>query len=146
MSVMKEPNRATAAMTAEPMATPLVMALVVLPTASRSVMILRALFGHAGHFADAVGVVGDRAEGVHGDHVAGVGQPADADQRHAVDDVLRALAAVDQHRDHDRGGDRQDRPGAGFIAFGQAARMVVAGPKRVLLAISCTGALSVAVK
>ncbi len=33
----------TAAMTAEPMATPLVMALVVLPTASRSAMIWRAL-------------------------------------------------------------------------------------------------------
>ena len=42
---MKEPNNDTAAMTAEPMATPLVMALVVLPTASRSVMILRAFSG-----------------------------------------------------------------------------------------------------
>ena len=36
---MKEANRATAAMTAEPMAKPLVMALVVLPTASRLTMI-----------------------------------------------------------------------------------------------------------
>src|SRR5437764_10587050 len=35
---MNEANRATAAMTAEPMATPLVMALVVLPTASRLTM------------------------------------------------------------------------------------------------------------
>src|SRR5579883_757913 len=35
----KEANRATAAMTAEPMATPLVIALVVLPTASRLTMI-----------------------------------------------------------------------------------------------------------
>ena len=42
---MNEPKRATAAMTAEPMATPLVIALVVLPTASRSVMILRAPSG-----------------------------------------------------------------------------------------------------
>ena len=41
-SVMKEPNSATAAITAEPMAIPLVMALVVLPTASRSAMIWRA--------------------------------------------------------------------------------------------------------
>ncbi len=39
---MNDPNRETAAMTAEPMATPLVMALVVLPTASRSAMIWRA--------------------------------------------------------------------------------------------------------
>ena len=36
---MNEANSATAAMTAEPMATPLVMALVVLPTASRLTMI-----------------------------------------------------------------------------------------------------------
>ncbi len=41
-SVMNDPNRDTAAMTAEPMATPLVIALVVLPTASRSAMIWRA--------------------------------------------------------------------------------------------------------
>ena len=40
---MKEANRLTAAITAEAMATPLVMALVVLPTASRSAMIWRAL-------------------------------------------------------------------------------------------------------
>ena len=42
-SVMNEPNSDTAAITAEPMAIPLVMALVVLPTASRSAMIWRAL-------------------------------------------------------------------------------------------------------
>ncbi len=42
-SVMKEPKSATAAITAEPIAMPLVMALVVLPTASRSAMIWRAL-------------------------------------------------------------------------------------------------------
>ncbi len=36
---MKDAKRATAAITAEPMATPLVMALVVLPTASRLTMI-----------------------------------------------------------------------------------------------------------
>ncbi len=41
-SVMKEPKSETAAMTAEPMAIPLVMALVVLPTPSRSAMIWRA--------------------------------------------------------------------------------------------------------
>ena len=39
---MYEANRLTAAITAEAMATPLVMALVVLPTASRSAMIWRA--------------------------------------------------------------------------------------------------------
>ena len=38
MVSMKEANRATEAMTAEPMATPLVTALVVLPTASRLTM------------------------------------------------------------------------------------------------------------
>ena len=39
---MKLANRLTAAMTALPMATPLVMALVVLPTASRSASVCRA--------------------------------------------------------------------------------------------------------
>src|ERR1039458_3532973 len=38
MGSMNEENRATAAMTAEPIATPLVIALVVLPTASRLTM------------------------------------------------------------------------------------------------------------
>jgi hypothetical protein len=38
-STRNEPNSETAAITADPMATPLVIALVVLPTASRSAMI-----------------------------------------------------------------------------------------------------------
>ena len=42
MTAMKLVNSETAAMTAEPMAMPLVMALVVLPTASRSARIWRA--------------------------------------------------------------------------------------------------------
>ena len=42
MTAMKLENRETAAMTAEPMAMPLVSALVVLPTASRSARICRA--------------------------------------------------------------------------------------------------------
>ncbi len=42
MTAMKLANSDTAAMTAEPMAMPLVIALVVLPTASRSARIWRA--------------------------------------------------------------------------------------------------------
>jgi hypothetical protein len=42
MTAMKLEKRETAAMTAEPMAMPLVSALVVLPTASRSARICRA--------------------------------------------------------------------------------------------------------
>ena len=42
ITAMKLENRETAAMTAEPMAMPLVSALVVLPTASRSARICRA--------------------------------------------------------------------------------------------------------
>ena len=42
ITAMKLENRDTAAMTAEPMAMPLVSALVVLPTASRSARICRA--------------------------------------------------------------------------------------------------------
>ena len=81
----------TAAMTAEPMATPLVMALVVLPTASRSAMIWRALASsrQPGHLADAVGVVGDGAEGVHGHVVARQGEHPDTGHGHAVEDVRR---------------------------------------------------------
>ena len=56
---MKLANRATAAMTAEPMAKPLVTALVVLPTASRLTMIRSRLAVElARHLGDAGGVVG----------------------------------------------------------------------------------------
>ena len=102
-TAMKLANSDTAAITAEPMAMPLVMALVVLPTASRSARICRAVafcFGReiariAGlkigaigrlvesHLADAVGVVGHRAEHVHADRVAGEREHADAAHRHA---------------------------------------------------------------
>ena len=90
-------------MTAEPMATPLVMALVVLPTASRSAMIWRAFGIQAGHFADAVGVVGDGAEGVHGHVVAGQREHPDTRHGHAVEDVRSTcLAPVDEDGGQDR--------------------------------------------
>ena len=41
------------------------------------------------HLADAVGVVGDGAEHVHGDGVAGEGEHADAAHGHAVGDEDR---------------------------------------------------------
>ncbi len=95
-SVRNEPNSDTAAITAEPMAMPLVMALVVLPTASRSAMIWRALRFEAGHLADAVGVVGDRAEGVHRHVVAGQRQHADTGHRHAVEHEGRSASIGDR--------------------------------------------------
>ena len=63
---LNAPNSAVAASTAVAMAMPLVMAFVVLPTASRLGEHLRALaLDVAGHLGDALRVVGDRAEGVH---------------------------------------------------------------------------------
>ena len=77
-------------MTAEPMAKPLVTALVVLPTASRPTMIRSASpLELAGHLGDAGGVVGDRAEGVLGHDDAGGGQHADAGEGDQVERELR---------------------------------------------------------
>ena len=53
---MKLANSDTAAMTAEPMAMPLVMAFVVLPTASRSARICRAAFVLRRHVAGVAGL------------------------------------------------------------------------------------------
>ena len=62
-----EANSATAAMTAEPMAKPLVTALVVLPTVSRPSRIVSVSPSNSPDIsAMPCGVVGDRAEGVLG--------------------------------------------------------------------------------
>ena len=123
-SVRNEPNRDTAAMTAEPMATPLVMALVVLPTASRSAMIWRAFCfvrpGRAGHLADAVRVVRDGAEGVHGHVVARQGEHPDAGHGHAVQDVGDVLAPVDETSGEDEADD-DDQPANGGLEPDQQA-------------------------
>ena len=80
--VRNEPKSAVAASTAVAMAMPLVIALVVLPTASRSVSTWApSPFDVAGHLGDALGVVGDRPEGVHGDDHADRGEQAGAGQR-----------------------------------------------------------------
>jgi len=78
-------------MTAEAMAIPLVMALVVL------------LLGHLG---DAAGVIGDGAKGVHRQVVAGMREHADPRQRHRVhnkDKLVagrRGLETADDQPDH----------------------------------------------
>ena len=77
-----EPNSAVAASTAVAIAMPLVIALVVLPTASSSVRTCApSLVDVAGHLGDALRVVGDRAEGVHRDDDADRGEQAGAGQR-----------------------------------------------------------------
>ena len=60
---------ARAASAAAPMAKPLPMAAVVLPSSSRLSVISRTSFSHLAHLGDAAGVVRDRAIGVdrHGD-------------------------------------------------------------------------------
>ena len=105
MTAMKLENSETAAMTAEPMAMPLVSALVVLPDGVEVGEDLAGALVAAGlrllhlvlvvaHLADAVGVVGHRAEHVHGDGVAGQGQHADAGHGDAVGDEERRRAGV----------------------------------------------------
>ena len=113
-SVRNEPNRDTAAMTAEPMATPLVMALVVLPTASRSAMIWRAFGVQPRHFPDSVRVVRDGTEGVHGDVVARQGEHPDTGHGHAVQDVGDVLAPVDDDRRKDGEPDHDGLPEGGL--------------------------------
>ena len=93
-----EPNSAVAASTAVAIAMPLVIALVVLPTASSSVRICApAPVDVAGHLRDALRVVGDRAEGVHRDDHADRGQQAGAGQRHR-EQRHRDRAAAEQER------------------------------------------------
>ena len=88
---MNDANSATAAMTAEPIAKPLVTALVVLPTASRLTMIaLRLALELARHLGDAGRVVGDRTERVLGDDDAGGGEHAHAGESDQVERELRS--------------------------------------------------------
>ncbi len=61
---MKALNSTSAASAAEPIAYPLVTALVVLPTASSGSVTLRTSSRQVRHLGDAAGVVGDRPEGV----------------------------------------------------------------------------------
>ena len=104
---VNEPNSAVAASTAVAIAMPLVMALVVLPTASSSVRTCRALaVDVAGHLGDALRVVGDRAEGVHRDDDADGGEQAGAGERDANSDE-DDRAAAEQERAEDRGTDEQ---------------------------------------
>ncbi len=77
-----EPNSAVAASTAVAIAMPLVIALVVLPTASSSVRICAPVaVDVARHLGDALGVVAHRAEGVHRDDDADGGQQAASGER-----------------------------------------------------------------
>ena len=87
---------------------PLVIALVVLPTASSSVRICApSSCDVAGHLRDALGVVGDRAEGVHRDDDTDRGQQAAAGERDREQRDRAADQGGAEHRcaDHDRGVD-----------------------------------------
>ncbi len=85
----------------------------------------------SGHFADAVGVVRDRPERVHGHVVARQRQHADAGHGDAVEDegeldelgreasgdkLLGRDAVKDEDNGHDGGGDDEDRPDGRLIA------------------------------
>ena len=138
---MKLANRATAAITADPMAKPLVTALVVLPTASRLTMIRSRLAVElAGHLGDAGGVVADRAERVLGDDHPGRREHAHAAQGDEVERELQ-VAAAEHERDADGDGDGDHRVHRAL----QAGRpcpdsTTVAGPVSADSAISFTGA------
>ena len=82
---------------------------------------LACFFAQSSHFADAVGVVGDRAVSVHGDVVPGQREHTDAAHGDAVEHVHERFAVVDEHRRQDRQGDEHDRPHRRFVAFGKPA-------------------------
>ena len=116
-------NSTSAAGTAEPIAYPLVTALVVLPTASSGSV--TALFGQVRHLGDAAGVVGDRPERVERHD-----QPGERQLRHhrhadAVD-AGQLVGDEDAERQQDR------RRGRGLEALGEALDDVrgVAGLRR----------------
>ena len=80
-----EPNNDVAAITADAIAMPLVIALVELPTASSRRGSRPAALELAGHLGDALGVVGDRAVGVHRDDDTDRREHAHARQRDDVE-------------------------------------------------------------
>ena len=101
-------------MTAEPIATPLVIALVVLPTEFEIIHHVAGTFFKAGQFTDAVGVVSDRAEGIHRDGVAGQGQHADARERDAIqhgDKGIGTIACATKEEDRGENRDGDDQHG-----------------------------------
>ena len=68
---MKALKSTSAASAADPIAYPLVTALVVLPTASRGSVMSRTSCGQVGHLGDPARVVGDRPERVEGHDQSG---------------------------------------------------------------------------
>ena len=117
-----EPNSDTEAMTAEPMATPLVMALVVLPTASRLTMTRSASPVNSPDIsATPGGVVRDGPEAVLGDDHAGRREHADAGQGDEVEGELDVAVGQDD-RDGDGHGDGQDGPHRRLEADGDAGQ------------------------
>ena len=95
---MNAANRATAAITAEPMATPLVIALVVLPTASRLTIIFCGSPSNSPLISAMPGrIIGDRAEGVLGNDDPRRRQEAYPDQGHQVQRQLE-VAVAQAHR------------------------------------------------
>src|SRR3954466_15116912 len=101
--VRNEPNSAVAASTAVAIAMPLVMALVVLPTASSSVSGRAPSSARAPDISAMPCVVADRPEGVHRDDDAGGGEQAAAGQR----DRVEGRAGADQEGDVDGAADEQ---------------------------------------
>jgi len=71
------------------------------------------------HLANAVGVVGHRAEHVHGDRVAGEGEHADAGHGHAEGDEHRRRSPITDHRKEDRTGNHQDRRDRALVTHGK---------------------------
>ena len=96
---MYEANSATAAMTAEPIAKPLVTALVVLPDRVEAHHdALGLALELARHLGDAGRVVGDRTERVLGDDDTGRGEHAHAGEGDEVERELDVAAAEPDRR------------------------------------------------
>ena len=92
------------------------------------------------HLADAVGVVGDGAEDVHGDRVAGEGEHADARHGDAVGDEDGRRAGVDEHGQEDGDRDHAQHGDGALIAEGEALDDVGGVAGRQALVSAFTGA------
>ena len=142
---MKLANRATAAITAEPMAKPLVTALVVLPTASRLTMIRSGSPWNSPDISAMPAALSLTGPKVSSETItpvaASMPMPVEGDQVQRE----RQVAAAQRQRDGEGDGDRDDGVHRASRPVAVPDSTTVAGPVSADSAISWTGPYSVPV-
>ena len=118
---LKAEKSTSAVSAAEPMAKPLPMAAVVLPTASSLSVRARTSVGSCAHLGDAAGVVGDRA--------VGVDRELDSDRaQHSESGESDTVESGQKVRGDDCRGQEQKRPRGGLHAESESGDDVRRGP------------------